>query len=201
MEMKNNLYKEYKKNNKILRISYSEIAENPRDFENLGVFVLSHKKYNLVNEIDLNPFDFNTIKEVERYLKNEYNAFIVKPVYMYDHSDITLSFYEFHNKWDSGLVGFVYVTKEAIRENFGIKRITKNIIEKTHELLGNELQMYEDYLSGNVFKYDLIELQKANCCNNQEEILIDSCGGFYGNDFKENGLFDYVNKEEWGVLL
>ena len=59
-----------------------------------------------------------------------YNDNVVLPVYMYDHSGITINTTGFSCPWDSGMVGIIYVSKEKIREKFNIKRISSKLIEK-----------------------------------------------------------------------
>jgi hypothetical protein len=41
----------------------------------------------------------------------------VLPLYLYDHGNITMSTGSFHDTWDSGRVGFIYMTKEKAEGN------------------------------------------------------------------------------------
>jgi hypothetical protein len=106
---------------------------------------------------------------------------------MYDHSGIILSTNPFKCRWDSGQVGWIFVTKEKLRKEFGVRRITKKIKEKAREILAEEVNVYSDYIEGNVFGYILKD-------ENGEEL--DSCWGFYGIDFNTNGIAKHAGFEQ-----
>jgi hypothetical protein len=80
--------------------------------------------------------------------------------------------------WDSGQVGYIYVTYENIKKNWNVKRVTKKLIKQTAEMLENEVKIYNDYLIGNVYGY----VVKRNGGQ------VDSCWGYIGDwDGKEYG--------------
>jgi hypothetical protein len=92
-------------------------------------------------------------------------------VFLYDHSGLAMNTIGFHCPWDSGQVGYVHVTLEAVREEFGVKRVTKALREKTEDILRGEIVSYDAYLAGRVYGY-VIE-------NDGEEV--DACWGFFGD--------------------
>jgi hypothetical protein len=47
------------------------------------------------------------------------------------------------------------------------------------------------YLQGNVYNFYI---------QNKEGDVIDSCAGFYGTDWKNNGLSDYLDEEDLDKL-
>ena len=69
----------------------------------------------------------------------------------------------------------------TIRENFGVKRITRSVRERATRLLLAEVKEYDAYLRGDVYMLTLIE-------GDEQEIV----GPFYGADFTTNGLLDSV---------
>jgi hypothetical protein len=81
--------------------------------------------------------------------------------------------------WDSGQVGCIYVEIDQVKKEWGWKRLTKKRREKIEEILRSEVKTYDDYLTGNIFGFD-IELSGKH---------IDSCGGYYG-DPEESGVID-----------
>mgnify|MGYP001428497464 CR=1 FL=1 len=172
------VFEQFQVGNRVLKICYDPYPENPRDWDNLGTMVCWHRRYLLGDE--------HNFESPEKFFRevNHKNA-IILPLYLYDHSGITMNTTGFHCPWDSGLVGFIYVKKEKIREEFGVKRVTKKIRKIVEECLVNEVKIYDFYLRGEVFGYVIEE--------NGE--VIDSCWGFYGLDFKENGILDYLPKE------
>ena len=158
---------------------------SPREFDNLGTMVCFHRRYNLGDETELKSSDFSSWEELENYLYKEENALIAIPVFMYDHSGLWINTTGFSCPWDSGQVGYIYVSKEKVRREYSCKRISKKLKEMIREILCSEVDLYNDYLSGNVYGFTLTDKENA------EEI--DSSCGFYGTDYIENGIFDYVS--------
>ena len=159
---------------------------NPREFDNLGTMVCFHSRYILGDETDLKSSAFSSWKELESYLYKIEKALIVIPIFMYDHSGLSVNTTGFSCPWDSGQIGFIYASKERIRNEYGYKRISKKLEEQVIELLCSEVDLYNDYLSGNVYSFTLTDKEK------DEEL--DSSSGFYGTDYIENGIFDYVSE-------
>ena len=158
---------------------------SPREFDNLGTMVCFHRRYNLGDETELKSSDFSSWEELENYLYKEEDALIAIPVFMYDHSGLWINTTGFSCPWDSGQVGYIYVSKEKVRREYSCKRISKKLKEMIREMLCSEVDLYNDYLSGNVYGFTLTDKENA------EEI--DSSCGFYGTDYIENGIFDYVS--------
>lgn len=97
---------------------------------------------------------------------------IILPVYLYDHSGLRMSTTPpFSCRWDGGQVGWIYVPKKAVKEEFGWPRLSKKRIEQIGKCLTKEIEMMDKYLSGDVWCY-VIE--------NEEGDVLDSCGGIYG---------------------
>ena len=158
---------------------------SPRGFDNLGTMVCFHRRYNLGDETELKSSDFSSWEELESYLYKEENALIAIPIFMYDHSGLWINTTGFSCPWDSGQVGYIYVSKEKVRREYSCKRISKKLKNMIREMLCSEVDLYNDYLSGNVYGFTLTNKENA------EEI--DSSCGFYGTDYIENGIFDYVS--------
>jgi len=188
-------YEEIRKENKVLKIFVDENPDNPREWDNLGKFVLSHKRYKLPNELNINFENFESWEEIEKYLKKELNALIVLSVCGYEHSGFYISLnsnYPFNDYWDSGSLGFVCVLKEDIKKEFG--KVTKQNIKKAEKVLINEFETYKNYLEGNVYGFELWKIEEVKTTRQypngkkkvfkteEETELIDSCWGFFGDD-------------------
>jgi len=65
----------------------------------------------------------------EEDLAKCYNAaiktHIILPLYLYDHSGITMNTTGFSCGWDSGQVGYIVMSYEKIRKEYNWKNITK----------------------------------------------------------------------------
>lgn len=132
---------------------------NPREeFDNLGTMACEHPKYNLGD---------SNLQGREPSKGN-----ISLPLYLYDHGGITISTTPFSCKWDSSRVGTIFVSKEKIYKEYGVKRISKTLRRKVIDILRAEIKIYDDYLTGNVWGY-VIKNE-----NNEE---VDSCWGFFGD--------------------
>ena len=147
---------------------------NPReDYDNLGKMFCAHKKYTLgdksINEL-IDTDDFNGWDEIQKHLIKELGAVIILPLYLYDHSGITISTGQFSCAWDSGQIGFIYATKEDILNWYGKKRISKQVKEWAAKHLENEVNLYDKYLRGDVVRFEVEDKDGEN---------IDSCSGFY----------------------
>jgi hypothetical protein len=118
-------------------------------------------------------------------IKNETPA-IILPLYLYDHSGITISTTPFSCGWDSGQIGFVFISKDKVKNEYGVKRVTKKEIEKATKVLLAEVETYDLYLRGEVYGYTLI---------NENGDIEDSCFGFIGSDIETNGILDNIGEK------
>ena len=169
--------------NYILRTYYDSSPESPREWDNLGTIVASHPRYTLSDKdaprIDFD--DFGSWEEAEQYLKKEYAAKIILPVYMYEHGGVALSTSPFSCLWDSGKVGFIYITKEKILSEisvYGGKIVTKKLREKLEGCLSGEIEAYSKYLNGEVYGYRVFKVDLEG-----EEEEIDSCWGYFSEGY------------------
>lgn len=181
------LVKEIKSGNKTVQIFQDEYPSNPReDWDNLGTMVCFHGRYELGDKKHgFRQGDYNSWAELKRAMEKEGYVAIL-PIYLYDHSGLSLSTSPFSCRWDSGQVGFIGVTKEKIRKDFQVKRVTKEIIEKATAVLEGEVKTQDDYVAGRVYGFKSFE--------DGEEV--DSCWGFFGDNFDENGLLELADIEE-----
>ena len=146
---------------------------DPRSWDNVGTMVCFHKRYTLGDKSDLSMGELNEL--IKR------KDVIALPLYLYDHSGISMSTgrqYPFNCPWDSGQVGYIFVTHENIRKSFATKRLTKKVLKNALECLESEVKVYNDYLIGDVYGY----VVKRNGGQ------VDSCWGYIGEyDGKEYG--------------
>lgn len=178
------------KGNYKLEIFQDESPESPRSWDNLGTMICFHSRYNLGDKHNYSR------EEGQELLKGK--DIISLPLYLYDHSGITMNTTGFSCGWDSGCVGFIYVTKETIRKEYGVKRITKEIIEKVTKVLKGEVETYDQYLTGDVYGYRVSKVEKCDKGHEHDE-EVDSCWGFYGEESVEEegkGVLEYYIKKD-----
>lgn len=164
-----------------LRIRREPDPESPRDFDNLGVMVCWHPKYKL-GDIQLKG------REPSRWAAEIPKGSVTLPLFLYDHSGITMSTGAYPCPWDSAQVGFIYATPEKIRETFGVQRISQKRRLEAEEMLRTEVGLYANYLEGNVWTYQLFD-EHGN--------EVESCGGFYGSTLQESAIRRELPPEAW----
>jgi hypothetical protein len=100
-----------------------------------------------------------------------YENYVILPLYLYDHSGITMSTHPFSCRWDSGQVGYIFASRETILKKYGKKRLTKALRKRVEKFLNSEVETYDAYISGDGCGY-IVEKDGAE---------VDSCYGFYSN--------------------
>lgn len=161
--------------------------EDPQyDFSELGSRVCWHSKYSLSsNNISTRTdnqnktdkykenYNFEEPEDFQQFCKE--NKVLAFPLYLYDHSGITISMsngYPYNDCFDAGQIGWVFVTYEEIRKEYSVKKVTKKLLEKAKAILAEEVKTFDDYLRGNVYGF------VAETADGEH---IDSCWGFYGD--------------------
>jgi len=148
---------------------------DPRGDDNLGTMVCFHGNYNLGDKHEYRHQDYSGWDEMKRAIIRNENAGVILPLYLYDHSGITMNTTGFHCPWDSGQVGFVFISKEKMREEYSYKRVSQKLIKRVTEYLVNEIATYDQYLTGDVYGFRITDTET------EEEV--DSCWGFYGDNY------------------
>lgn len=170
-----------------INVHHDLTPESPREWDNLGTMVCFHGRYNLGDKTNLDEDSFTSWDDLEKHLKENEGAAFTLPLYLYDHSGIQIKVGSWdgllpqgHAYFDSGQVGFIYVSRETLLKEYGGKRITKTLLKKAKNILEGEVETYNDYLTGNVYGYNVTFKGDD----------IDSCWGYYGSDHEESGLYE-----------
>jgi hypothetical protein len=155
----------------LIRDSYPEDPRTMCDYQ--GTMYCEHKRYSLGDKGAQAP---------------DLEECIWLPLYLYDHSGITMRAAPFSCPWDSGMVGYIYVTKSSIRKEYMRKRISPKLREMVIEHLLAEVEEYDHYLTGEVYGFRILD------CRGYE---VESCYGFYGREVAEsagNEALDWCNQ-------
>lgn len=160
-------YKGYK-----IRIMQDDSPESPREWDNLGTMVCFHRRYTLGDK-----HDFGSPEDFQEWLKE--NPSEVLPLYLLDHSGITMRTGSFGDPWDSGQVGWIYVTHKRIREEYG--KLTKKNKATARGCMEQEVKTYDDFLTGEVYGYQVI-------APNGEDVA--SCWGYFGYPDDKSYIMD-----------
>lgn len=170
-----------------LQIVVDRCPDSPRNWDNLGTIVGFHKRYKIGDDNHgYKSSDYDSWDEIESAIIKNEKPVVVLPVYMYDHSGQTISTSPFSCRWDSGQVGFIYVSREKALSELGLKRITGKDKERIENILKGEIATYDQYIRGDVYGFEIVD---------KDGNVEDSCYGFYGSNIEENGILDYVADE------
>jgi len=175
------MVKEYK--GYTIAIEQDVDSESPRDWDNLGTIVYRHRDYKLgdkeIPEYYINnngdSIAISTLEDVKWWIDNEYGKVaVILPLKIYEHSGITMYIGDTHDRWDGSAVGYIFVTKETVRKEYNVKRVSKKLLQKIENILRQEVKTYDQYLRGDVYYY---------CVTDENNKQIDSCGGFYDYNY------------------
>lgn len=116
------------------------------------------------------------------------------PLWLYDHSGITLSCgercYPYNDQLDSGWIGWVVCLKKTVAQLYG-EIDDEKWRQIATEIMKEEVNVYDQYLRGEIYGFRLYEEDTRNG-ESLEWNEIDSCWGFYGEDIFENGMCCHV---------
>lgn len=144
--------------------------ESPRDWCNLGTMICWHNNYILGDKHDMPEPDPDFIN------KNDRNGGVSLPLYLYDHSGITMSTSPFSCPWDSGQVGWIYADSDTLIKEYGKNANDPDTRAKAIKVLQGEVETYDQYLTGDVWGYTI---------NDPSGDTVGSLWGMYGFDYCE----------------
>jgi hypothetical protein len=124
---------------------------------------------------------------------------LILPLYLYDHSGITISCSAFSCPWDSGQVGYVVADGKAFNDA-GLDKGNKADRAKMIEILTAEVACYDSYLTGDVWGF---VLETITTCDHGDAHAdtVDSCWGFIGSDGTKEAIGEHLPSELQGVVL
>jgi hypothetical protein len=190
---------------------------NPREHDNLADLYCWHRRYSLGDHQDRGEYDamefYDTLlsqaknkSDNDQALLDSRNAgeevsrsdmhtaveryYYMRPIYMYDHSGITISTSPFSCSWDSGQVGWGVLSHEKARREIGGDEAT--LAERALSQIDAEVKHYDAYLRGDIAYYAAYDVSKLLADGASADTLtseqiydrgyeLDSCYGFVGD--------------------
>lgn len=156
-------------------IYYDEDASycDPRDNDNATRMVCFHKRYRLGDKHDYVEADYSSWDEVRDAIERKEGPLAgIWSIYMIDHSGVAFRLCRDFGDcdpggWDSGRVGFMFITEKALKEGWGTKRPST---EELFKIAETDLSEYGKWCNGEVYGYVVT-------CEDGDK---DSCWGFIG---------------------
>ena len=177
-------------------LSQDDSPYNPREENDcLGTMACFHKRYTLGDKNHgIRHEDFKGWDEMEEALIRDRNVAVILPLFLMDHSGISISTTSFNDRWDSGQVGFIFVTRETVKKEYG--SVTEETLKTATRVLEGEVQEYNSYLTGDV--YDLVT-EKFD--KDKESLDYECVGGYFGIEYAREALFDELPKNLLPMFL
>lgn len=195
------------KNQMVITIEQDGSATSPRDWDNLGTFYTWDSGYyspdnqgyssglefleSILGEIVYKVHEkYNNTTDFmnEIIIRMDKKGYVLYPVSKYEHSNVSYSL-GCSSGWDTGTVGVIFADKKEICREFNTKRITSKIREKVIGIFEGELEIYTQYVNGDVNGY-IIESFEGE--------YIDSCWGFYDDCHDVKSMYEMVS-DYWEI--
>lgn len=165
-----------------VRIVHDEHGESPRTMQdNLGEMRCWHPRYRLGDaetECPDDPEDFGAWAEEE--------GAVWLPLYLYDHSGLTMNTTGFSCGWDSGQVGYIYATAEHMKKCYMVDELTDDHREMAEQDLKHQVAEFDLFLRGEIYGYVIEDADGDE---------IDSCWGFIGDEYVREAAAEALASE------
>lgn len=165
---------EYKGYNINIYTDYN--SQSPREWSNLGRMYTMHRRYQPEKSFADNFVWGEVFDEHRDFLPSFEKNYIALKFYLYDHGGQTVSTSPFSCRWDSGLYGIIAVDIESVKREYNWTNITQERREKIEQILRSEVHTYNQFLTDDVYGYNISE------CDNEGNMLNDSCWGYFGEE-------------------
>lgn len=101
---------------------------------------------------------------------------VLLTVYRFEHSVVAYSTSSFNDPWDSGAVGFIWVSDDDIAREYGDASEASRA--KARRVLEGEVGEYSAWANGECYAVTL----------SKDDVVIESCGGYLGDEGLADGI-------------
>jgi len=150
--------------------------ESPREWDNFTTMICFHKRYNIGDKHDYKFDNYDSWQEMKEQIESDYKVRLIKPLYMFDHSGITISTSPFGCQWDSGQIGWVIIDEKQIDYISGDASGHTN--DNLEAIMDSEVKTYDQYLTGECYGFKIYEVETCDK-GHEHKTEIDSCWGYY----------------------
>lgn len=143
-----------------ISIGYDPNPENPRKvLFNEAEFICFHPNYDLGDE-----HSYASPQEFREWMNSrEARYYLIKELYLYDHSGLIIGLSPFYDPWDSGQVGWVRIDLRKVckslypNKSFGRLRAKDraDVLRLAEAIIDREVEEYNYYLQGRVYFFEI----------------------------------------------
>lgn len=159
-------------------IEQSSDVEDPCGaWDMLGKILCFHPRHKFGHDEGFTKESFDV------YMKDNPEDFYF-PLYMYDHSGVTISLTPFNDRWDSMQIGYVWVKRDEAEKEFGSQlEVDKDSLTrplqlrvKVLECIQNDVKSVDMWLTGDVWNFIVTD---------ENGDVVESGNDIYGRDYAE----------------
>ena len=170
-----------------VEITLDDWASSPREWDNLGTMLTWQNKYRSPDKHEFPlPGDF-----IEWWNENCGVDGIIMPIYCLDHGNVSYSTKDYHDRCDSGQVGFIYVTSDDLAKEGMTPADAMKVLE-------GEVENYSLYAQGEVYSINITQKSQCSTCEHIEWEFVEGCGGFLGGidpDYIPDALLEEIKSD------
>ena len=152
---------------------------DPREWDNITTIICFHNRYTIGDKHEYKSNNYNGWQELKEQIESDYKVLMIKPLYMYDHSGITISTSPFSCRWDSGQIGWVIIDEKRLQYITG--DASGHNETNLEEIIDSEIKTYDKYITGDCYGYKIYEVEVCDK-GHEHKTELDSCWGYYDED-------------------
>lgn len=176
-----------------LKLSQDDSAISPRETCQ-SVFVGGEVR--IPHDVDKGQcFDDFVRNYCRQVLECKVTDIVWATVYKYEHGGVEYSLGSSSCPWDSGIAGFIYITKEELRSHHGVKRITQQLYDLQVSWFAGELKDYTAYCNGDIYGIEIFSQNKDFESETWGVVDIDD-----HIDYTVNAVIDQAERENARIL-
>lgn len=150
---------------------------NPRDpqwNEVYGSIYTLHGRYTIGES-----HSYNNPDELDNFIESDASIVWASKLYGYEHGGITISLTPFNDQFDSGQLGWAFLTRDLVLAEHGV--VNELTIDLCVQVMKAEIEQYNLYLQGEVYGYRIMELDE----DGEELDEVDACWGMIGREYTQ----------------
>lgn len=167
-----------------LRVYIDDDAGDPREWtETISNILIKHPNYTLGDDINIDTTPYRSWDELYEKITSRDDVIEATPIYLYEHGGLTISTSPYNCIWDSGQAGIVWITTDDVKRYYG--EVTEETIQQAIEEMEREIELYDCYIRGDVYRYTLTDSQGE---------YIEGTGSIYGYTTLIEELREYIQE-------